>query len=52
MSDTITRDFDERCLIWARYTKEPTDRKHEQIERALTNGGARFAVHEPVHRTR
>jgi hypothetical protein len=35
----------ERLPIWVRYTKKATDRKREQIERALQNAGARFAVH-------
>src|SRR5262249_4099806 len=35
----------ERLPIWVRYTNKATDRKREQIERALQNAGARFAVH-------
>src|SRR5262249_42119220 len=35
----------ERLTIWVRYTNKPTDRKCRQIERALENAGARFAVH-------
>jgi hypothetical protein len=45
MSEIVTSENVERRPIWARYTNEPTDRKCEQIERALTNAGASFAVH-------
>jgi hypothetical protein len=44
----MTKATTNRSLIWARYTEEPTDRKREQIERALANTGARFAAHVAI----
>jgi hypothetical protein len=41
----MTKATRKRCPIWGRYINEPTDRKRDQIERALSNAGARFAIH-------